>query len=165
MSADTPLPVFAEIFQISGRKNCKVTIFALENEIFRHKNRPAPAVHAAGLDLNSRGLQPSRALRGFFDSLTGMTALRRSHACFIVRHAKAPRGAFTPAPRGSFLGDLGLRELFSQQVAEFLQRHGEEHGQNQREQISFDPTVCSIGINWQRAQSGINALLEQINLQ
>ncbi|MDY2600563.1 MAG: hypothetical protein SOW23_02100, partial [Eubacteriales bacterium] len=25
-----PLPVFAEIFQISGRKNCKETIFALE---------------------------------------------------------------------------------------------------------------------------------------
>ena len=69
MSADTHLPVFAEIFQISGHKNCKVTIFALENRIFRRKNRPAPAVHAAGLDLNSRGLWPSRALRGFFDSL------------------------------------------------------------------------------------------------
>ena len=45
-----PLPVFAKIFQISGRKNCKVTIFALENEIFRRKNRPAPTVHAAGHD-------------------------------------------------------------------------------------------------------------------
>ena len=42
-----PLPVFAEIFQISGRKNCKETISALENEIFRRKNRPVPAVHAA----------------------------------------------------------------------------------------------------------------------
>ena len=73
-----PLPVFAEIFQISGRKNCKVTIFALENEIFRHKNRPAPAVHAAGLDSNSRGLRPSRALRGFFDSLRHDCAEARS---------------------------------------------------------------------------------------
>ena len=45
-----PLPVFAEIFQISGRKNCKEAIFALENGIFRRKNRPAPAVHAAGHD-------------------------------------------------------------------------------------------------------------------
>ena len=41
---------FAEIFQISGRKNCKETIFALENEIFRRKNRPVPTVHAAGRD-------------------------------------------------------------------------------------------------------------------
>ena len=65
-----PLPVFAEIFQISGRKNCKETIFALENEIFRRKNPRVPTVHAAGHDGNSRGLWPSRALRGFFDSLT-----------------------------------------------------------------------------------------------
>ena len=42
--------VFAEIFQISGRKNCRETIFALENGIFRRKNRPDPAVHAAGVD-------------------------------------------------------------------------------------------------------------------
>ena len=34
----------------SGRKICKETIFALENKIFRRKNRPAPSVHAAGLD-------------------------------------------------------------------------------------------------------------------
>ena len=45
-----PLPVFAEIFQISGRKNCKETIFALENGIFRRKNPPVPTVHAAGHD-------------------------------------------------------------------------------------------------------------------
>ena len=44
------LPVFAEIFQISGRKNCKETIFALENGIFRRKNPPVPTVHAAGRD-------------------------------------------------------------------------------------------------------------------
>ena len=41
---------FAEIFQISGRKNCKETIFALENGIFRRKNPPVPTVHAAGHD-------------------------------------------------------------------------------------------------------------------
>ena len=45
-----PLPVFAEIFQISGRKNRKETIFALENGIFRRKNPPVPTVHAAGHD-------------------------------------------------------------------------------------------------------------------
>ena len=88
-----PLPVFAEIFQISGRKNCNVRMFALENGIFRCKNRPGgkpkssislcrsrsdllalqasnlPAVHAAGRDCCSRWLRPSRALHGFFDSL------------------------------------------------------------------------------------------------
>ena len=45
-----PLPVSAEILWISGRGNCKEAIFALENGIFRRKNRPAPAVHAAGDD-------------------------------------------------------------------------------------------------------------------
>ena len=30
--------------------NCKEAIFALENGIFRRKNRPVPAVHAAGDD-------------------------------------------------------------------------------------------------------------------
>ena len=69
-----PLPVFAEIFQISGRKNCKETIFALENGIFRRKNPPVPTVHAAGHDGNSRGLWPSRALQGFFDSLSCLRA-------------------------------------------------------------------------------------------
>ena len=32
------------------RKNCKETIFALENGIFRRKNPPVPTVHAAGHD-------------------------------------------------------------------------------------------------------------------
>ena len=45
-----PYQFLLKIFQISGRKNCKETIFALENKIFRRKNRPAPAVHAAGHD-------------------------------------------------------------------------------------------------------------------
>ena len=45
-----PPPVSAEILRISGRGNCKETIFALENGIFRRKNRPVPAVHAAGDD-------------------------------------------------------------------------------------------------------------------
>ena len=42
--------VFAKILQIFGRKNCRETIFALENEIFCRKNRPVPTVHAAGHD-------------------------------------------------------------------------------------------------------------------
>ena len=37
-------------FQIFGRKNCRETIFALENGVFRRKNRPVPTVHAAGHD-------------------------------------------------------------------------------------------------------------------
>ena len=45
-----PYQFLLKIFQISGRKNCKETIFALENEIFLRKNRPVPAVHAAGHD-------------------------------------------------------------------------------------------------------------------
>ena len=36
---------------------------------FPRKNPPVPAVHAAGDDGCSRGLRPSRALQGFFDSL------------------------------------------------------------------------------------------------
>ena len=45
-----PLQILLGFLEIPGRKICKVTIFALENEIFRRKNRPAPAVHAAGHD-------------------------------------------------------------------------------------------------------------------
>ena len=45
-----PSPVSAKILRIFGRGNCKETIFALENGIFRRKNRPVPAVHAAGDD-------------------------------------------------------------------------------------------------------------------
>ena len=45
-----PLPVSAKILRIFGRGNCKEAIFALENGIFRRKNRPVPAVHAAGDD-------------------------------------------------------------------------------------------------------------------
>ena len=45
-----PSPVFAKILRIFGRKNCKETIFALENGIFRRKNLPVPTVHAAGHD-------------------------------------------------------------------------------------------------------------------
>ena len=43
-------PVSAKILRIFGRGNCKETIFALENGIFLRKNRPVPAVHAAGDD-------------------------------------------------------------------------------------------------------------------
>ena len=45
-----PLPVSAKILRIFGRGNCKEAIFALENGIFRRKNCPVPAVHAAGDD-------------------------------------------------------------------------------------------------------------------
>ena len=45
-----PPPVSAKILRIFGRGNCKEAIFALENGIFRRKNRPVPAVHAAGDD-------------------------------------------------------------------------------------------------------------------
>ena len=45
-----PLPVSSKILRIFGRGNCKETIFALENGIFLRKNRPVPAVHAAGDD-------------------------------------------------------------------------------------------------------------------
>ena len=61
-----PSPVSAKILRISGRGNCKEAIFALENGIFRRKNRPAPAVHAAGDDFTARGLRLSRALLGFW---------------------------------------------------------------------------------------------------
>lgn len=47
----TTLPDFARISSKSpGAKSAKETIFALKNGIFRRKNPPAPAVHAAGLD-------------------------------------------------------------------------------------------------------------------
>ena len=45
-----PPPVSAKILRIFGRGNCKEAIFALKNGIFLHKNRPVPAVHAAGDD-------------------------------------------------------------------------------------------------------------------
>ena len=57
-----PLPVSAKILRIFGRGNCKEAIFALENGIFRRKNRPVPAVHAAGDDCTAKGLLLSRAL-------------------------------------------------------------------------------------------------------
>ena len=79
-----PLPVFAEILRISGRENCKETIFALENGILRRKNPPAPAVHAAGYDLYSRGLWPSRALLGFFDSQESPHELHRSDFLWLL---------------------------------------------------------------------------------
>ena len=52
-----PQSVSAKILRIYGRGNCKETIFALENEIFRRKNRPVPAVHAAGDDCTAKGLR------------------------------------------------------------------------------------------------------------
>ena len=61
----------------SGRKNCRETIFALENRIFRRKNPPVPAVHAAGDDGCSRGIRPSRALQGFSIVCAGVPSERR----------------------------------------------------------------------------------------
>ena len=54
-----PLPVSAKILRIFGRGNCKEAIFALKNGIFRRKNRPVPAVHAAGDDCTAKGLRSS----------------------------------------------------------------------------------------------------------
>ena len=49
LSAMAP-PVSAKNQRFFGRGACRETIFALENEIFRRKNRPVPTVHAAGRD-------------------------------------------------------------------------------------------------------------------
>ena len=54
-----PPPVSAKILRIFGRGNCKEAIFALKNGIFRRKNRPVPAVHAAGDDCTAKGLRSS----------------------------------------------------------------------------------------------------------
>ena len=43
-------PVLLKIFQISGRKNCKETIFLWEMRFSAAFNRPAPAIHAAEHD-------------------------------------------------------------------------------------------------------------------
>ena len=61
-------PVPAEILRISGRGSWKETIFVLGSEISRRKNRPAPAVHAAGDGYSAKGLRPSRAPLWGFDS-------------------------------------------------------------------------------------------------
>ena len=45
-----PSPVSAKNQRFFGRGACRETIFALENGIFRRKNRPVPTVHAAGHD-------------------------------------------------------------------------------------------------------------------
>ena len=54
-------------FQIFGRKNCKETIFALENEIFRRENRPMPTVHAAGHDWKLERTSTFSSSSVFFD--------------------------------------------------------------------------------------------------
>ena len=61
--ATATLTSFAKILRIFGRKNCKETIFALENKIFRRKNRPVPTVHAAGHDWKFDPLELSRGFR------------------------------------------------------------------------------------------------------
>ena len=53
-----PLPVFAEIFQISGRKNCKARIFALENGIFRRSILPCPPYTPPGTIVIREGCGP-----------------------------------------------------------------------------------------------------------
>ena len=76
-----PSPVSAKNQRFFGRGDCKETIFSLENGIFRRKNRPVPTLYICTAFLmekrqqvepgtaRSKGLRPSRALRGFFDSL------------------------------------------------------------------------------------------------
>ena len=63
-----PSPVFAKILQIFGRKNCNETIFALENGIFRRKNRPVPTVHAAGHDWSFERISILSSSPGFFST-------------------------------------------------------------------------------------------------
>ena len=56
---------FAEIFQISGRKNCKESIFALGNGISRRKNRPPPAYTPPGTIGIREGFGPLELSEGF----------------------------------------------------------------------------------------------------
>ncbi len=72
-------PVPAEILRISGRGSWKETIFALGSEISRRKNRPAPAVHAAGDGYSAKGLRPSRAPLWGFDSRHAPKGFRRTY--------------------------------------------------------------------------------------
>ena len=72
-----PSPVSAKNRSFFGRGACKETIFSLENEIFRRKNRPVPTLYICTAFLmekrqqvepgtaRSKGLRPSRALLGF----------------------------------------------------------------------------------------------------
>ena len=66
-----PSPVFAKILRISGRKNCRETIFALENGIFRRKNRFVPTVHAAGHDWRLERVLTLSSSPRFFDGEMG----------------------------------------------------------------------------------------------
>ena len=77
--------VFAEIFQISGRKNCKESIFALGNGISRRKNRPPPAYTPPGTIGIREGFGPLELSEGFFGSLCTGRENRRSVLFFVKR--------------------------------------------------------------------------------
>ena len=92
-----PPPVFAKILRISGRKNCRETIFALENEIFHRENRPVPTVHAAGHDWRFERVE---ALSSFYFSPAYPPCLhtRIHHTAFGARFSiinRAARGKLT----------------------------------------------------------------------
>ena len=78
LTAAAPTSFFAEIFQISGRKNCKGTIFALENGIFRRfqSSRLTRTCRRVWLKIRE-DFDPLKFSEGFFDSLSR----GRSRAC------------------------------------------------------------------------------------
>ena len=57
---------FAEILTDFRAQKLQGIDFCSGKWDFPPQKSPAPGVHAAGYDWNSRGLRPSRALRGFF---------------------------------------------------------------------------------------------------
>ena len=71
-------------FQISGRKNCMETIFALENEIFCRKNRPVPTVHAAGHDWKLERASTLSSSPGVFRQTERV--LFSSERAFVIPH-------------------------------------------------------------------------------
>ena len=106
-----PSPVSAKNQRFFGRGACKETIFSLENGIFRRKNRPVPTLYICTAFLmekrqqvepgtaRSKGLRPSRALRGFFDSLG-----RRPTGAGLLLCVSICRGCKEPPADGNVAG-------------------------------------------------------------
>ena len=99
LTAAAPTSFFAEIFQISGRKNCKGTIFALENGIFRRfqSSRLTRTCRRVWLKIRE-DFDPLKFSEGFFDSLSR----GRSHACEgqATQVSRLRAGAGMLPPRG-----------------------------------------------------------------
>ena len=88
--------VFAEIFQIFGRKNCKGTIFALENGIFTAKSRLALSYTLLDMFENSRDAFTAIHL-AWVEKDKGCR--RRLKICGSLKRINAP---VAPAGRGAF---------------------------------------------------------------